>query len=79
MKAFIGIALIIIVIIFGLWAGIWWAFIGGVVNLIEAIRAPELSTASVAVGVVKIVCSAFIGWIAAALFITPGLVVLGDA
>lgn len=40
MKAVIGI-LLMIVGLFGIYVAIWWAFIGGVMDAINAFRAPK--------------------------------------
>jgi len=72
MKNVIGIALILTGIVCGVYAGVWWAFIGGIVNVIEAVRAEELVASHVAVGVGKVVFAGVIGWASAVVFALPG-------
>ena len=72
-KMIIGIILIILGICAGLYFGLWWAFIGGIVAVIEQIRADEMSSMVIALGVARVFFAGFIGWIAAFLFIRPGL------
>ena len=79
MKLILGLILMVGGVALGLWAGIWWAFVGGIVNVIEAIRAPELVAMSVAVGVAKVVCSGLIGWLAAAISLLPGYALVKSA
>jgi hypothetical protein len=71
-KNLFGIVLCIGGIAFGLYAGIWWAFIGGIVDVISAIRATNLEAMSVAMGVAKILFAAPIGWLAASVLVFPG-------
>ena len=72
MKIIIGLILIVGGIVFGLWAGVWWAFIGGIVNVIEAVRAPDLVAMNVAIGVAKMIFTPLIFWVAAATLMLPG-------
>lgn len=72
MKNVIGLALIVAGIAFGAYAGIWWAFIGGIVDVINEIRAYDLSAVAVAIGVAKVVFASVIGYVAACIFIIPG-------
>lgn len=78
MKFWIGLLLIIIGVCVGLYAGVWWAFIGGIINVIEAVRAEQLVEMDVACGVAKIVFSGVIGWLSAIAFIAPGFVMVKD-
>lgn len=77
--AIVGLLMIIAGIVFGLWAGIWWAFIGGIVDIINEVRAPDLSAINVAIGVAKIFFAGLIGWAAAALLILPGSYIVKNA
>ncbi len=79
MKTVAGFAMIICGVLFGIWAGLCWAFIGGIVDVISAIRAPELAATDVAIGVAKVMFSGVIGYASAAILVLPGYVVLKDA
>lgn len=46
----------------GAYMGVWWALVGGVVDLIEAIKAPVTTASAVGVGLLKIAASGLIGW-----------------
>ena len=63
MRAIIGILLFILAICAGLYVGVWLCFIGGIVQIIEEIRAEELSALSVAIGVARIFFAGLAGWI----------------
>ena len=52
-KSIIGIVMMIAGIVLGLYLGIWWAFIGGIVQVINEIRADDLSAINVAIGIFR--------------------------
>lgn len=79
MKAILGLALMAAGVVLGLYAGIWWAFIGGIVDVIREIRAPELDAMNVAIGIAKVLFAGLIGWVAAALALVPGYALLKSA
>jgi len=60
-------------IIVGLYVGVWVCFIGGIVQVIDAIRAPELSSWLVAVGIAKVFFAGLAGWLSAAVLFFPGV------
>ena len=76
MKAIIGLILIIAGIVLGLYVGIWVCFIGGIVQVIDQIRAPELTATIVAWGIAKIFLAGLFGWLSAMLGIIPGYALL---
>ena len=57
---------------FGVYAGLVWAFIGGIVDVIQAVRAVELDAMAVAFGVLKILFAGFIGAVSAFILVFPG-------
>ena len=78
MRTVIGALLMLAGVVFGIWAGVWWAFIGGIVMVIEQIRAPHIEALQVAFGIARIVFAGVIGWAAAGLLIIPGQAMLRD-
>jgi len=72
MKTALGILLIVAGLVFGLWAGIWWAFIGGIIQVIVAAKATPIVASAIAWGILKVICSGLIGWIALAVLAIPG-------
>lgn len=72
MKAVIGCILIVAGILFGVWAGVWWAFIGGIMDIINEVKSADASALNVALGVAKIVFAGLIGWCAGFIAILPG-------
>ena len=70
----IGVMLMIAGIGFGLYAGLWWGLIGGIIATVEAIRAPELVGKDLALGIVRFVFSEVIGLVCGAIIALPGYV-----
>ena len=75
-KKWFGLVLIVIGVIFGLYIGIWVCFIGGIIDIIEQIRATNLEAMSVAWGVAKIVFAGFFGVISGGIIVFIGYVVM---
>lgn len=76
MRQLIGLFLMICGAATGIYLGIWWAFIGGIVNVIEAVRSEELIAMDVAVGVAKVMFAGLIGTVSAVVLVFPGLALL---
>ena len=58
MLAIVGIAVCGISVIFGLWAGLGWAFIGGIILAIEGFQTDPWNATMIAFGV----CRVFFCW-----------------
>ena len=71
-KRIIGVLLILIGVSLGLYVGVWLMFIGGIVQVIEQVKAPQLEAIQVAYGIARVVFAGFAGWLAAVIFIIPG-------
>ena len=68
MRLFSALILTVGGIIFALWIGVWWAFIGGIVDVIVAVRAPDLVPFNIAVGIAKVALAAPVFWLTAGAF-----------
>lgn len=79
MKLTLGCLLCLVGIAAGLYFGIWWAFIGGIVAVIEEIRADELEAMNVALGVARVMFAGLIGWVCGVIALFPGLVLIKSA
>ena len=73
MKSILGNILIVVGIIVGIYLGLWWAFIGGIVSVIEQIRAPHLDATTVALGIVRIIFASSLGTISAFFLVSAGI------
>lgn len=75
-KKWFGLVLIVIGVIFGLYIGIGVCFIGGIIDIIEQIRATNLEPVRVAWGVAKIVFAGFFGVMSGGIIAFIGYVVM---
>lgn len=78
MKLLLAIIMILGGLVLGAYVGIWLCFIGGIVDVIGAIRAPELVAIDVAIGVGKFVFSGIAGTLCMYCLLIPGMVLLSD-
>lgn len=79
MKIVLGTLMMIAGIAVGLYAGLWWAFIGGIVDVISAIRAPELVAMDVGIGVAKVMFAGVIGGVSGIIAVFPGYALFTSA
>lgn len=59
-QVVVGIVMILAGLAFGLYIGLWWAFIGGIVQVIEAAKATPVDALHLAIGIGKIVFAGFL-------------------
>ena len=76
MQKVIGLALVLAAVALGLYAGFWWAFVGGIVGFIDAVRAPEVIPMDVAINVAKVVFATPLGMLCGATLALPGAALL---
>ncbi len=76
MKPILGILLVLAGIAAGLYFGLWWAFIGGIVVIVEQIRATNLDAMTLALGIARVIFASAIGWLSAMVCIIPGLALI---
>ena len=79
MKVAFACVLILCGILIGLYVGFWLMFIGGVVDIVAAIRADELDVAKLGWGIGKCLFAQFVGAVSAMVFCVPGAAILQDA
>ena len=72
MRQFIGILLIIAGFVIALYVGIYLMFIGGIVELIQTIKANNLNSAALTWAIIKIYVARFIGALIGIIIITIG-------
>jgi hypothetical protein len=63
LRALIGIILFIVAIGAGVWAGVWWAFVGGIVQVINACQVHPVNAMSIAMGVARVFFCGLVGWV----------------
>lgn len=71
MGKLIGLVVGICGIVYGIYFGFWVMFIGGLVDIIDTIKAPVTSASIIGFGVLKMMFASFIGalivWVSVAL------------
>ena len=75
MRQLLGIGLIILGVILGLYLGVWVMLIGGVIQIAKSIQ-PEVIATGIAWGVVRIILSSLVGWLSALICIVSGKLLL---
>jgi len=76
MAAFIGVLLIIAGVLLGSYVGLYLCFYGGILQIVNSLQADPISGSEIAMGVVKIMCFALTGAIAAFVLLSPGLAII---
>lgn len=77
MKNVLGILFMICGVALGLYAGLWWAFIGGIMDIVAAVQLQDVPPMEVAIGIAKIVFAGAIGAFSAFVLMLPGAALLG--
>lgn len=78
MKTLLGLLLIGIGIALGLYVGVWLMFVGGIVQIIEQIRAEHLEAMTVAIGIAKVMFAGLGGYLSGLIPCFIGGVLLSD-
>jgi hypothetical protein len=78
MRFWIGLTLLICGIAAGLYAGLWWAFVGGIVSVIEGIKADPVNSWDIAIGLCRFFFAAPIGWVTGIVCVLPGLAMMNE-
>ena len=69
----VGMLLIAFGVCAGLYVGVWWAFIGGIVEFIEAVKATPVESKGIAIGIAKVLFAGPIGWFVGLIFVFFGM------
>ena len=72
MSVMLGLLLIIGGVCLGAYLGIYIMFIGGIVQIIEAIKISPVNALEIAYGIARILFSGLIGWLTALILIGSG-------
>lgn len=76
MKKLLGVCLILLGLVLGVWLGIRVMFIGGIVQIVNAIKATPVSAIGIAIGIVKVLFSGVVGWLSGLLISGVGALLL---
>ena len=72
----LGILLVLAGIAAGLYVGVWFCFIGGIVAVVEAFKCDPVEAMGVALGVLRVVSSGLCGWLSCLCLLAPGAALL---
>lgn len=75
-RNFVGIILMVAGVALAVYAGLWWAFIGGIIQAVEAVKATPIDAMDLALGIARIVFAGFIGVMTAVVAVFPGYAML---
>jgi len=76
MKLVLGLFLLVLGVAFGLYVGIYLMLVGGISQIIEALKATEVLAFPIAIGAVKICFAGIVGFLAGLVAIIPGATML---
>jgi hypothetical protein len=75
-STLIGIILVIAGLCVGIFAGFWWAFVGGIIQVVDAVKVTPVEAIDLALGIARIVFAGFIGTVTAMIAVFPGWAML---
>jgi hypothetical protein len=73
----LSVLIMVVALLAALYFGIWWAFIGGIVQVIDQLRAPQMNSLLIAIGIAKVMFAGLIGWITFVIGIVAAKIVNG--
>jgi len=62
MKTVVGVLFIILGLLVGLYLGLWVCFIGGIVAVVEAVKATPTDAQGIAIGAVRVMLTGVVFW-----------------
>lgn len=62
LRLITGIVLVILTIVFAIWVGLIWGFLGGIFLAIEGIKATPILKLDIALGIFRVFLSGLIFW-----------------
>lgn len=72
MRNVLGFALVVGGVALGVYVGLWVCFIGGIVQIVDAVKATPTEGLDIAIGIAKIVFAGAAGAFSALVMIFPG-------
>jgi len=78
MKQAIGCALVVAGIAAALWAGGWWAFVGGIAQVVDALQAYPVNGVAIGLGLLRVILAGAIGAVVGFVPIWPGILMIKD-
>lgn len=72
LRNIIGVLMIIGGIALGLYVGIWVCFVGGIIQVIQQVRAEIMIPMQIGIGIIKILFAGFLGYVCTFVLALPG-------
>lgn len=72
MKEILGALICLFGLALGLYLGIWVCFIGGIVQVVEAVKATPVQALGIALGLLRVACASFVGWLSGLIVFSVG-------
>lgn len=69
---YVGALMVVLGVAVGLWVGVWWAFVGGIVRIVSDLRAEHMNSWILAMSILRVMFSGFIGYVSAEMLVLPG-------
>ena len=57
----LGVIIMALGVITGLWVALWWGWIGGIVQVVDGIKANPTDAMEIAIGIVRVLFANFVG------------------
>lgn len=77
MKTLLGLLLVILSIVFGLYVGFYLCLVGGIVGIIQHVKSAEtISAVVIAFNLLRIMAVSLAGWLTFMILFLPGLALL---
>ena len=77
MRPILGLTIALAGICFAVYLGLWVMFVGGIVDVVDAIRSPALPASQIAWGVVKVILAGFVATFISFFSVAVGRAVAG--
>lgn len=77
-KLILGVLLIVAGIGLALYVGVWLCLIGGIVQVIDGIKAAPTDALDIAIGIARVLCAGLAGVLTAVVAIFPGFALLSS-
>ena len=75
-KLTFAYGLLVVGLIIALGCGLWWAFIGGIFQLIEAINMNPIEILEIGASMLRILFSYFVGYLTGGVFYMPAMEII---
>jgi hypothetical protein len=76
MRFIIGLGIMVLGIITGVFVGGWVMFVGGIVQVINSLASTPVFALGIAIGIVRILFASMVGWLVASVGIVIGKIII---